>query len=514
MNTKRLVASLLACSALLTFAQPPQNWHHLSPEKNTWAGIATEEAYELLKGKTAQPVIVAVIDDGTDYLHEDLAGNIWVNEDEIPGNGLDDDKNGYIDDIHGWNFIGTVQYDNLELTRLYRSMRILYEHADPSRLSVEEKKKYDYYQEIRHAFEEKRDEERTNAAQMGVIVGFVKKVKASNNGIFDKKTLKAYVPDSDNDIRLQKRLLTLMKLGLLPEDFGDQVGEIEEEINASVNYHINLSYDSRHLVGDNYDDVQEKGYGNADVLGPNGRHGTHVAGIIGALRGNGIGIDGVAAPVRIMVLRVVPNGDERDKDVANALRYAADNGAKVVNMSFGKYWSLNKTIVDEAARYAASKDVLLVQGAGNDSRNLDLYPGFPNDTYEDGSVANHWLVVGASSWEKGPKRIANFSNYGKREVDLFAPGVAIYSTVKSSKYQNLDGTSMASPVAAGVAALIRAYFPDLSAPEVKQLLMASVVPVKGKVVVPGGAGKDAVSNLCASGGLLNARKAVELALAK
>src|SRR5690606_3413652 len=249
----------------------------------------------------------------------------------------------------------------------------------------------------------------------------------------------------------------------------------------------NMDYDSRHIVGDNYEDSQERIYGNADIEGPDGEHGTHVAGIIGAARDNEIGIKGVADQVLIMGVRAVPDGDERDKDVANAIRYAADNGAKVINMSFGKAYVKDKQVVDEAVKYAMEKDVLLVHAAGNDSENTDNIPNYPNRRYVDTLGINMgegeaWLEVGATSWEDG-NLVASFSNFGKQTVDVFAPGVDIYSTMPGTTYKEQSGTSMASPVVAGLVALIRSYFPEFSAVEVKNIIMQSVVKVEDKVKI-------------------------------
>jgi subtilisin family serine protease len=281
-------------------------------------------------------------------------------------------------------------------------------------------------------------------------------------------------------------------------------------------YHYNIAYDPRSIVGDDYNDASQRYYGNADVTGPDALHGTHVAGIVAAVRHNGIGIDGIADDVQIMVLRVVPDGDERDKDVANGIRYAADHGAKVINMSFGKGWPKNKTAVDEAVKYAMSKDVLLIHAAGNDGKDLDdsTNANFPNPYYADGSgVAQAWITVGASGPDDDSTLVANFSNYGKKNVDVFAPGVQIYSSIPGSKYTYESGTSMASPVVTGLAALIREYYPKLKAVEVKQIIMQSVVKPSHTVMVGRGAAqkKVSLSDISVSGGVVNAYQALQAA---
>ena len=245
-----------------------------------------------------------------------------------------------------------------------------------------------------------------------------------------------------------------------------------------------------------------------------------MAGIIAAVRDNDLGIKGVANNVRIMSVRAVPDGDERDKDVANAIIYAVDNGASIINMSFGKGFSWDKEVVDKAVKYAAKKDVLLVHAAGNSSQNTDEEDNFPNDRYEKRGwfrkkMAKNWLEIGALSWKPGENAVASFSNYAKGNVDLFAPGHQINSTTPDQNYQSLSGTSMAAPVTAGVAAVLRSYFPSLTAEQVKEIMMTTVTPVTQKVKKPGHKDGDALvefSSLSKSGGVVNAYLAVKKAM--
>ncbi|MFI5135385.1 MAG: S8 family serine peptidase, partial [Chitinophagales bacterium] len=324
------------------------------------------------------------------------------------------------------------------------------------------------------------------------------------------------IPDSLQRAKLI--LVQYMKEGNSAAELYDDLEEAVNEVAADAQYHYNVDYNSRAIVGDNYDDVSERYYGNNDVAGPDPMHGTHVAGIIAADRNNNIGIKGIADNVKILVVRSVPDGDERDKDIGNSIRYAVDMGAKVINMSFGKGYSYNKKAVDDAMKYAEEHDVLIVHGAGNDAENADVKKVYPNKYFENGGVANNFINVGASKWDNN---VAMFSDYGKKNVDLFAPGVSIYSTVPGNKYRNLQGTSMASPMVAGVAAMIRSYFPSLTAPEVREILIKSCTKMKGKVALPGEQSEQDKDDqkakmvkwkqLCVSGGIVNAYKAVELA---
>ena len=489
-----------------------QNWFNLDQKKDKVYGISTELTYQtLLKGKTSKPIIVAIIDGGTEIDHPDLKANAWVNQNEIPGNGIDDDKNGYIDDVNGWNFIGgkngTVQYDNLELTRLYRDAKVMVENYSASNQNSSAKTTYD---NLKTVYEQRTAEmKKQYPFYKNLWEGMLAIEKGIGKEDYSKEELEKFTTDNSQVALTQKLLLSAMSKGASLAQLREEVKGAYDYFYAQAEYHYNLDYDCRSIVGDDYRKSEEKYYGNTDIEGPDGLHGTHVAGIVGAVRNNNLGMDGVAENVKLMTVRVVPNGDERDKDVANGIRYAVDNGARVINMSFGKGYSYNKKIVDEAVKYAVSKGVLLVHAAGNDGQNNDESNNFPNDTYEDGSgVASNWIEVGASEPDGHP---ASFSNYGKKNVDVFAPGTEIYSTIPDGKYANEQGTSMASPVTAGAAALILSYYPELSASQVKDILIQTVTPVKGKVRKPGSKGKTKYKKICVSGGIINTYKAIEMA---
>ena len=502
--------------SLFTQAQAPHDWFLQDASISQYKGTGANEALtKLLNGKTGSTVIVAVIDGGTDISHPDLSANIWTNEKEIPGNGIDDDKNGYVDDIHGWDFIGgkdgtDVNQDSYELTRVYRELKKKYANGNTG----SDKAEYDYFLKVEKQYNEKKDDGQKNLDYLNNLCSAIDDmVKDLNKNPITEDALKNYAP-TDNKLNLAKYFLMAYAQQSGSTDYASVISDLKEgqkQYASMVNYGYNLDFDPRNIVGDNYDDINEKGYGNNEVQGPDGLHGTHVAGIIAAMRNNNLGMDGVADHVKIMVVRCVPDGDERDKDVANAIRYAADNGAKIINMSFGKGFGTNKHAVDEAVKYAVSKDVLLVHAAGNDGKSNDNSDNFPNDKYVDGTgTAASWLEVGAS----GPDgSAAPFSNYGKKTVDIFSPGEEIYSTVPGAEYKNEQGTSMASPVCAGVAAIVRSYFPNLTAVQVKELLMNSVYVPVIKTVIPGQTKKQAkMKKLCVSGGIVNAYLTVDAAM--
>ncbi|HMQ46990.1 MAG TPA: S8 family peptidase [Saprospiraceae bacterium] len=527
MNQKLKLLVLGLCLSTFVVAQtsaPPKNWFNLDPNKDGVPGISTEKTYqELLKDKQGQTVVVAVLDSGVDYEHEDLKDVMWVNEDEIPGNGIDDDKNGYIDDVHGWNFLGNkngenIAQDNLEVTRLYVKLKAKYEGKSEEGLSKSEREELKKYKEYKKVIEEKHA---SLEEDMGVYVTLAEAVNKLAEAIGkDNPTLKEVEKFKSDDpvlIYAAKVTASIMADGQEFKGLQKDLNEYAEYLVNQYKYHYNPEFEPRSLVGDNYADLYQRDYGNNDVRGPDAMHGTHVAGIIAAKRGNGIGMDGVANNVRIMSVRTVPDGDERDKDVAAAIYYAVDNGASVINMSFGKGASPNKEVVDEAVKYAMEHDVLIVHAAGNDNKEVVDDNNFPTDRFEKKGLfgpkyAKNWIEVGAINYEKNEHLVAEFSNYSAEFVDVFAPGVEIYSTTPFNEYENQQGTSMAAPVVAGTAALLRSYFPDLNAVQVKEIIMSSAIPQKIKVLEPGSE-KQLVpfSQLSVTGGIVSSYEAVKLA---
>jgi len=524
-----LLNALLLC-ATINFAQEkkqaPDNWYLLDPEQDSVQGVSAEKVYAtLLKDKPARKVVVAVIDSGIDIDHEDLKDVMWINEDEIPGNGIDDDKNGYIDDIHGWSFIGgkngDVNAETLEVTREYARLKPKYENVPADKVGKKDKAEFEYWEKVKKKFEEDGERTKRQYAFYKQLYGNLKKANDTLKLVLQSEKLTYDLLDKANlqEASLKKAKETLNFIFTNAGKDAD-IDAILEEIKGGVEYFepqancgYNLDCDARKVVGDNLANVNEKYYGSNNVEGPDPFHGTHVAGIIAANRKNDVGIKGIADNVRIMSVRAVPNGDERDKDVANAIIYAVDNGANIINMSFGKPFSPDKAAVDKAVRYAESKGVLLIHAAGNDSKNNDTEPSFPNRFYTNGKEATNWLEIGASAAGSSDKLVGDFSNYGKKSVNLFAPGVRIYSTVPDNGYGNAQGTSMASPATAGVAAIIMAYFPDLSATQVREVLVKSVRRFDGlKVNKPGSKEMIDFTELSASGGLVNAFEAVKLAM--
>ncbi|MCS4199686.1 S8 family peptidase [Salinibacter ruber] len=501
-------------------SRAPQDWYHLDRVPRSGPGLDTRAAYrDVLQGRPPQDTVqVAVIDSGLDIDHEDLAAKLWTNADEIPGNDVDDDGNGYVDDVHGWNFIGgpdgkNVDQDTYELTRIYVDLQERFAGVDSARVSPDARDRYRRYQDIKRTFQKKRREARKRLAKVGKAQKAVQAsvdVLKSHLGT-DSLTQSAVrsVTSSRRDVRrAQQTLQYFYDQDLSPSDLKDYKNQLERQ----VEYNYNPDFNPRPIVGDDYADKTERRYGNNDAEGPDPGHGTHVAGIIGATRDNSIGIDGVARGVRLMSVRAVPNGDERDKDVANAIRYAVDNGADVINMSFGKSYSPHKDVVDAAVQYADSMGVLMVHAAGNDGANVDSTDNFPSPYYADGGRAQRWIGVGASSWEGGEKLAASFSNYGAERVDVFAPGHSIYSTVPDDAYERNDGTSMAAPMVSGLAALIMAYYPSLTATDVRTIILETATPYRNRTVARPGDGETVpFGTLSDTGAVVNAYAALQRA---
>jgi cell wall-associated protease len=523
------ILSLTFFAGSFIFAQtaPPKDWFHLNKSDGKYQGVSTKQLYqEILKGRVGQQVVVAVIDSGVDYEHEDLDDVMWVNEDEIPNNGKDDDNNGYIDDIHGWNYLGNASGENTahaktELMRLFVEYDKQFKDVDESSLSKSDKEKYQQYLSFQETIEQKKAEAAENAFLYKTIGRAAERLEqAIGKDEISMEDLQNFKSDNPLLSQVSLMLVDIMKdMGGSFEEIKDGLLDGAESFENTLAYYYNPEFNPREVIGDNPEDYDQMGYGNNDVRGPDSDHGTHVAGIIAAERDNGLGIEGVANNVRIMSLRAVPDGDERDKDVALAIKYAVDNGAQVINMSFGKDYSPGKSAVDEAVKYALKNDVLLVHAAGNDNKEIFTKNNFPNDEFLKKGLfgpryADNWVEVGANSWKSGEDLAAEFSNYSAEHVDIFAPGVAIYSAEPGNEYQNHQGTSMAGPVVAGVAALVRSYFPDLTAKQVKEVLMQSAVVQNVMVKRPGAEEGDALvpfKRLSVSGGVVDAVKAFEVA---
>ena len=532
-------SSLILCSVIFATSviaqtskkEAPKGWHLMDKEKSGFYGVSIDKAYDFAKSKNlkSKTVIVAVIDSGIDTLHEDLKPILWVNKKEIPNNNIDDDKNGYADDVHGWNFIGgkdgrNVKENSLEVNRVYHMYKFKYEGKtiNENELNAADLEEYAMW---------KKAEKKTMGSQEGgadvvIMKKFLANTKkadstlkvAMGKEIYTGTELDAYTTKNDAEKKAKVNLLGLMKGNNQMEatnkefitGFEDYVSGEERKQEAKTKAPFDYRGD---IVKDNPTDFNDKNYGNKDIMAATSSHGTHCSGIIGAIRGNGKGVDGVASDVRIMTIRAVPDGDEHDKDVALAIRYAVDNGAQIISMSFGKDFSPRKDWVDDAVKYAESKDVLLVHAAGNDAKDVDTEDNFPSALFKDGKYRpNNYITVGASGDPTNGGLTANFSNYGKNEVDVFAPGVQIYSSVPGGNtYGNASGTSMACPLVAGIAALTLQYYPNLSAKQLKYVIEKSAIQPDQKVMKPGSDEKVNLSDLSKTGGIANAYEALKLA---
>ena len=486
-------------------------WGHSDLVTDSIPGMSLDKAYDFLQGKKGIEVVVGVVDSGTDLLHEDLKNVAWINSKEIPSNGIDDDKNGYVDDINGWNFLGTIYKEHLEYQRIVKDPSIANEE------SVKEATKF---------YDEKVEAAKKNEKQYGQMLKMVTNADDALSKHFDKSN---YSKDEVTKVATEDTALK-QSIEVAKQMYGfglSSLGQAKQELSKLVENASSmlggedLKKEYRSVLGDDPNTMDNISYGDA-ATGHSTKdeaHGTHVSGIIGASRNNNIGMNGVATNVKIMAVRAVPDGDEYDKDVALGLRYAVDNGAKIINTSFGKGFSPKKEWVYEAILYAASKDVLIVNAAGNDGKNMDVEKTFPNDSRDlVTEISDNVLTVGAMSANYDENLPASFSNYGKINVDVFAPGVQIYSTTPEGEYAKFSGTSMAAPSTAGVAALLRSYYPKLSASQVKHILMNSGTMINFDVIKPGSRSREnptgekvSFSELSVSGRVVNAYNALKMA---
>lgn len=503
-----------------------KGWGGADLTKDTIPGMSVEKAYsEIIKNNKPSPVIVGVVDSGVDIAHEDLKNVIWTNADEIPGNGKDDDNNGYVDDIHGWNFLGDAIEENMEYTRIYKRLKPKYEGKPESSISTANREEYNLYLDAKAEYEKELNESVQTRDQ---YLQIKEQLTAAHNAVsaelgtedYTKEQLSDFKPETQQ-MQQYKSILTQIQYNV-NENIPEALKELDEAIEyyaGRIDTHFNMDLNGRAKTGDDPYDITDTDYGNNEVSGPDPKkedikHGTHVAGIIAADRSNNIGIKGVANNAKILVVRAVPDGDEYDKDIALGIRYAVDNGAKVINTSFGKYFSTNPEWVIDAIKYAAEKDVLIVNAAGNEGLNLDEKRVYPNDQdpHNSTEVSSNFLTVGALNYEYGSGLVADFSNFGKLNVDVFAPGTKIWSTTPNNEYEYLQGTSMAAPAVTGIAAIIRGYYPQLSAAQVKQIIMDSGLTTNASVIVGGDRNNTRkFSELSTSGKMANLYNALILA---
>ena len=500
-----------------------KTWYHKDYATTKVYGVNTENAYKFLESKGLKPktVVVGVLDSGVEVDHPGLAKNMWKNPNEVPNNGKDDDGNGYVDDIFGWNFLGgknaDIDVDNMEVTRVVKKYQSVFEGPDSAKNKENQAKmpeEFAMYMKSKEVFTKKSQEAKQNVQLYTMIKNAIPDmVKLLGNKTLTKENLATIKPSTQQEAMAMQ---VLAQVSNDPQVVGKSAAEVKTYMDAQMKEALdyftpqaekgyNLDFDPRkEIVGDNYDDYSEKNYGNNHYEGPDAKHGTHVAGIIAGLANGSEPQYGVASRVaKIMTVRAVPDGDERDKDVANAIRYAVDNGAKILNMSFGKPVSPGKNVVWDAFKYAESKGVLLVKAAGNENEDIAEHQYFPTkykSTTDEKPFVNNMIVVGSNTNDANALK-SSFSNYNKKMVDVFAPGSEIYSTVPDGKYEYLQGTSMASPVVAGASAVLLAYMPNLKPEQI----------IESLVNTTNASTNNGFENLSRSGGVIDVAKAAEYA---
>lgn len=511
---------VLVLIQFLGFSQDNSNeWQHLDPKDDGVLGISTQKGYNYLKDRNADTVIVAIIDNGADLLHEDLQGVFWVNKNEIEGNGIDDDNNGYIDDINGWNFIGNSDGVNLkmettELTRYYAFLKEKFEGKEIDEIDAKDLEEYNKYQIVKNDYENAVKEKKSDIKYYKGLLSYYNRSdkiikKHLKQSEYSEEDVRGIKRGKSEVIKSRDFLIKVYDNNVSKEYFENRISATEKDLITR----LNTEFDNRaKIVGDNPDDILDTIYGNnmLNVRGPS--HGTGVASVVGALN-NGFGINGVARHVKLMIIRIVPNGDERDKDIALAIKYAVRNGADIINCSFAKKYSTHYEFVQEAILLAEEEGVLIVHGSGNSGVNNDEVSYYPTGVLQDNTIANNWITVGASLPTDDKNLAAFFSNYGKTTVDIFAPGYDIENCTLSNKYSKASGTSISAPIVAGLAAVLKSYYPHLTAKDLKEIIIKSAyIPKTKKVIIPGDGKEQLVkfSNLSVSGGIANLYNAILL----
>ncbi len=502
-----------------------KDWHFKDIYTDSVPGISLYKAHDFIKNKKKEEIIVAVIDLEVNINHKDLKNRTWVNTNEIPNNGIDDDNNGYIDDIHGWNFLGTTEKDSVlyqhsESLRIVEKYRKAFEGKQLSIIDSNQIANFKLYRKAQSFYESKYKEAKENAAYFR---GFKQRyLKLIDTMYVLFKTKEFSIAQLDSLKEKSTDSIILNKIG--STRYCVENGIDEKWVNKVIKLHSNREtkiYNSKHkdrLTKDDPFNITDTNYGNNNVRGTRKMsHGTKVAGLIAATRNNDYGIDGINDQAKIMSVIVSANGNEYDKDIALGIRYAVDNGAKIINLSIGKEFSMNEEWITEAIKYAELKDVLLISSAGNESINLDNSDAFyyPSDMDKNkNEISNNFIVVGSSNYTK--EIVSNFSNYGQTTVDIFAPGEDMKVITRKS-YTIDSGTSLSCAVVSGIASLIRSYYPNLSARKVKEIILKSGLSVDADVYLPLPEGqkrnpnKVPFSSLSKSGKIVNAYNALLMA---
>jgi subtilisin family serine protease len=493
-------------------------WLYKDIIKDSISGISLEKAKNtILKNKTGREIIVAVIDSKFDINHEVLKDYIWTNPKEIL-NYKDDDNNGFVDDIYGWNFIGNSQGENVidanyEYVRYIRHYSGRFENKTIDNVKEGDKEKFILYIEVKEKLETE-------------LIKAKNRLDYSNN-IFEKyvearDALQSYFPNYNYTLDV------LNEIDTTGNNLATHVKEISEvikwgetnEMNVStntsyksgLNKHLNIDFNERSLVGDNPYDINDTIYGNNKTFNflKHYDHGTRVSSVITNL------FKYSSSKLKILPISISPAGSYHDKDLALAIRYAVNNGAKVINMSFAKEYSINKEWVFEAFKYAEKHNVVIVRAAGNDSYDLGNYNiTYPMDNENNGKeVSDNFLLVGSSTYKANENLKANFSSYGKNDVDVFAPGDNLFTAKPFNKYMLDRGTSLSAALISGVAALLFSHYPNLTASQVKHIIMDSGIEYTFPVKTPTKEDKDKMTpfnQLSKSGKVVNAYNALIMA---
>lgn len=493
---------------------PHYDWSYRSLRRDSIPGSSYYDACALLANTPGRPVIIGVIDTGIDQTHSQLNKSIWTNLKEKPGNHLDDDKNGYVDDVHGWYWTA-LSNGTFMTTDLSEAIRVLQgDSLGNTNPGVAEQARRIYQHES----------EKLALLKMAVSdTARLKQTLASlatyaGDGAVTLTTLQG-LPTGSDSVQTGVRLLTIESYRGRPTNWAQLSARL---IGFAPRLHAAYKEMAAYAFNRDYKPLTNGVRFAGQSVGPTLSrseilaHGTYVAGVLTAPLSAGVD-KAEGQYMSIMDLAAAPpTGDERDELLAKAIRYAVDNGASVINISVAKKLSAHRDLVDAALLHALKKDVLVINCAGNDSNDNDVTPYYPVGpvSLSGNVIGDNFIEVGNSSPEWNEKLPFYSSNYGHSSVDLFAPGVQIRTATPGQQYATISGTSLSAPLVARVAALIRSHFPNLTACSVKAILMKSVRKPVFMVLKPGTAQLVAMSDLCSSGGILDAEAAVRLAISR
>ncbi|MFD2585914.1 S8 family serine peptidase [Croceitalea marina] len=495
--------------------------------KDSFSGISSDLSSVVLSKNENDKVIIALIDSDIDVNHHYLNKYIWANTKEVKSNNLDDDKNGYIDDIHGWNFLAKgdkkiIKYANNTSIRFTRAFKQKYERLSKKKGKLNSKE-LDFLATYNKALNTIKEEkmrlapyeeyiewyETSQIASDSLLLTYDFK-KPYNLSSLDSLFNEVYTKGNDEE----RGRLIYFSLDKLKNNREEDYKLSLDYLNKNKYYALNENLTENHSSINNT--FPKLGSNRLDINISNEKHGTQIGGVIvktyKAITEN---LPDEAENIEIMPISIFPeNGAEFEEDIAKAIRYAVNNGADIINYSSSIRFLLKPSLLYEALLYAEKHNVLIVTSAGNTGENLDKIMTHPRKKYKKYRLSN-LIMVGMSDSTIGPNLKPIHGNYGKETVDLFAPGTDFLTTNPKNEYFKTSGSSISSAIVATTCATIKLYHPKLKAAEIREIILQSVSKYNGEIFLDeGGKTKVLFTDLCMAGGILNVENAFKLAVKK